>query len=343
MPGIDIQLSNSKAGQLHLRANSGPSTAFQLTSIPTLSRESASLLIQNQSAPDASKPQLHAPLLLTRSLSEATRGILREHHISWAERNTGFLHLAAPGILVDLQTDDGESKTKWARQRAKLQGISGLVAETLAAWPAGEFVRLRDLAETAAVSSALASRVLQRLHTLRIVEALGSGPRRHWTLLEKGGLLDLWAEEEHRIPSAVAQLNVWSRSPNALLAKLPDLNRLTNLWALAGTAAANLYAPTLTSFPEPAIWIDAKVPVQDVARTLGGEKVESGGNIHIWQSERNLPLRQLHSLASEGVPGIERRLQLVSRPRAYVEALLGAGRSPEVAQNLRERILRNDS
>lgn len=270
--------------------------------------------------------------------------MLREHNVSWAEQNTGMLHLAAPGLLVDIRGEDGSSKKGWPKQRAKLQGSSGLVAETLAGWEAGQLIQLRVLAEKAGVSTALVSRILQRLSALRIVEAIASGPSRQWALIERGGLLDLWAEEEKRTPSVVTPLNVWSRSPNALLAKLPQLSQVTALWAVGGTTAANLYAPTLTTFPEPVIWVDAKVPFEDVARVLGGEKVERGANVFLWQSERNLALKQSRIIEPNGFNSdLDQPLQLVSRPRAYIEALHGAGRSQEVAQNLREKILRNDS
>jgi hypothetical protein len=94
-----------------------------------------------------------------------------------------------------------------------------------------------------------------------------------------------------------------------------------------------MHAPTLTTDPDPTIWVDARVPPEDAARALGGELAESGANIQLWQSEGNLPLE----LATAQAPG--REIRLVSKPRAYIEAVGARGRSPEVAQNLRERIL----
>ena len=344
MPGLGVQSSDDNPGRLFVRAHAGPAIEFRLTWLPMLSRETASRLIQDQVGLAAGESQAPRRLIATRTLAESTRRMLREHHVSWAEQNTGVLHLAAPGLLVDIRGEDGVSKKGWPTQRAKLQGISGLVAETLVGWEAGQLIQLRVLAEKAGVSTALVSRVLQRLSALRIVEPIASGPSRQWAMIERGGLLDLWAEEEQRTPSVVTPLNVWSRSPNALLAKLPQLNQVTALWAVGGTAAANLYAPTLTIFPEPVIWVDAKVPFEEVARVLGGEKVERGANVFIWQSERNLALKRSRMIEpNESKSGLDQPLQLVSRPRAYIEALHGAGRSQEVAQNLREKILRNDS
>lgn len=331
-------------GRLLVRAHSGPAVEFRLTWVPILSREAASQLIEDQANTADRSSEMPQRLFATRTLAESTRRMLREQRVSWAEQNTGVLHLAAPGLLVDIRGEEGPSKKGWPSQRAKLQGISGLVAETLVGWEVGQPIQLRVLSERARVSTALVSRILQRLAALRIVEAKASGPGRHWALIERGALLDLWAEEEKRTPSVVTPLNVWSRSPNALLAKLPQLNQVTPLWAVGGTTAANLYAPTLTTFPEPVIWVDAKVPFEDVARVLGGEKVERGANVFLWQSERNLALKQSRIIEPNGFnAGVDQPLRIVSRPRAYIEALHGAGRSQDVAQNLREKILRNDS
>jgi len=69
------------------------------------------------------------------------------------------------------------------------------------------------------------------------------------------------------------------------------LNQLSTPWALGGTAAANLYAPTLTINPDPAVWIDSRVSASEVAHLLDGELVEKGSNLQLWQSGREAMLR----------------------------------------------------
>jgi hypothetical protein len=157
-----------------------------------------------------------------------------------------------------------------------------------------------------------------------------------------GGLLDLWAtEEQSGVPST--GVYVWSRSPQELLKKIPQLNELNGRWALAGTAAANLYAPTLTTSPDPIIWIESRFSSRQAATALGGEIVDKGANLQILQSKNDLvfenaslwvPTNAVADLATQN-------LRIISRPRAYIETINAAGRGPEVGQNLRQRISSN--
>jgi hypothetical protein len=158
--------------------------------------------------------------------------------------------------------------------------------------------------------------------------------------------LDLWATEEQEQRGAQTQttgLYVWSRSPQELLRKLPLLNVLNKRWVLAGTAAANLYAPTLTTFPDPAIWVDFRVPIRDVAKTLGGEIAEKGSNLQVWQSKHNVAFTKstiwTHATNDPEIGGLE--LPIVSKPRAYIETVRGTGRAEEVALKLRQGIISN--
>jgi hypothetical protein len=166
-----------------------------------------------------------------------------------------------------------------------------------------------------------------------LVEIRGAGPYRNWRLLDRGGLLDLWAGEEAIKSARQTALYVWSRSPRALLEKIPAISAITEHWALGGAAAANLYRPTLTVDPAPTIWIDSNVPAESVARSLGGSLAEQGANMFVHQIEHNLPLRHAVSWSGSG------NLRVVSRPRAYLESLVEGGRSADVAQKVREEVV----
>ncbi|MCC6589049.1 MAG: hypothetical protein IT168_20295 [Bryobacterales bacterium] len=165
------------------------------------------------------------------------------------------------------------------------------------------------------------------------MEIRGAGPYRNWRLLDRGGLLDLWAGEEAVKPARRTALYVWSRSTRALLEKIPAISAITAHWALGGAAAANLYQPTLTVDPAPTIWIDSSVPAENVARSLGGSLAEQGANVFVHQIEHDLPLR--HAVAWSG----RGSLRVVSRPRAYLESLVEGGRSADVAQKVREEVV----
>lgn len=306
---------------------------FDVLTFPVLSLERAQEIVQSIPA-RIPKAQF---LLAIRQLSERTREMLRTNTCSWAEELSGIVHIVAPGLLVNVDASSNSKRQRESAVRARLRGRSGLLAEVLLTSSPEDKIVLGTIASRAHVSHALASRVLTRLSKINLIEVHGAGPNRSWRLADRGALLDLWAAEEQQRPEKSYGLYVWSRSPQGLYEKLPSLNHLTPAWALAGTAAANAYAPTLTTNPDPAIWIDARVPPQEVARVLQGEITDKGANIQLWQSERNLPLELATCLSKK--PGSGQELRLVSKPRAYLETVRAAGRAPEVAQNLRERIL----
>ena len=310
---------------------------FDVLRYPVLSLERAQQVVEST----RSRPEAQV-LLAIRQLSDRTRDMLRAASYSWAEELTGNVHVVGPGLFVNVNREQHSEARRESGVRARLRGRSGLLAEALLTSLAQERIDLRTLAVRAHASNALASRVLNRLSQMNLLEVRGAGPNKSWLLADRGGLLDLWAAEEHPRPEKSYGIYVWSRSSQGLLEKLPALDHLTDAWALGGPAAANSYAPTLTTYPDPTIWIDARIPPEDVARVLGGDLAEKGANMQLWQSEGNLPLvlATLKIKERSSVPG----LRLVSKPRAYIETFRAAGRSPEIAHNLRGRMLSsNDS
>ncbi len=336
--GLEVH-PGSEPDSLSVSVNAGRRANFEVLSISVLSQEKADELVRlwQDSAHSASRRNR---LIATQYLSSATRELLRENGISWIEERTGICRLVAPGLLVDVKLEGTGQKE--SAIRARLRDRSGLVAEILLLNLLHKEIRLANLAKQAHVSAALASRVLTRLSKLELLDTHGAGPQRFWKVSNAGGLLDLWATEEQS-GAQTTGLYVWSRSPQELLRKIPQLNQLNGRWALGGTAAANLYAPTLTTFPDPSIWIESHFSTRQVASVLGGEVVDMGANLQILQSKGNLAFDN----ATLWVPNSSEAdfpiqdLRIISRPRAYIETVNAGGRGPEVAQSLRQRIISN--
>ncbi len=338
--GLRVESGRTPAS-LIIRLQDSEPLEFDVLTFPVLSLERAQEIVQSM---PARNPKARF-LLAIRQLSERSREMLRTSACSWAEELSGIVHIVAPGLLVNVNASLNSKRQPESTVRARLRDRSGLLAEALLISNPKDKIALGAIASRAHVSNALASRVLTRLSKINLIEVHGAGPNRFWRLADRGGLLDLWAAEEQQRPEKSYGLYVWSRTPQGLFEKLPSLNHLTQAWALGGAAAANAYAPTLTTYPDPIIWIDARIPPEEVARALQGEIADKGANIQLWQSERNLPLELATQLPREpSSPRHGRELRLVSKPRAYIETVRAAGRSPEIAQNLRERILsRNES
>jgi hypothetical protein len=333
--GLRVE-SGSTPESLIVRLQGSKPIEFHVLAFPVLSLERAQEVVRSALVLN---PKARS-LLAIRQLSERTREMLRTSGCSWAEELSGIVHIVAPGLLVNLNAISISERQPESAVRARLRDRSGLLAEALLISSPKDKIALGAIARRAHVSNALASRVLTRLSKINLIEVHGAGPNRFWRLADRGGLLDLWAAEEKQRPEKSHGLYVWSRSPQGLFEKLPSLNHLTQAWALGGAAAANAYAPTLTTYPDPIIWIDARIPPEEVARALQGEIADKGANIQLWQSERNLPLELVSKLSNKrGSPLHGQELRLVSKPRAYIETVRAAGRAPEIAQNLRERIL----
>jgi len=337
--GLHVESGRTPASLIIRLPDSKP-IEFDVLAFPVLSLEKAQEIVQSLSARNP-KARL---LLAISQLSERTREVLRTVGCSWAEELSGIVHIVAPGLLVNVNASLNSERQPESPVRARLRERSGLLAEALLVSSAEDRITLRAIASRAHISNALASRVLTRLSKINLIEVHGAGPNRFWWLADRGALLDLWTAEEQQRPEKSYGLYVWSRSPQDLFRKFLSLNRLTQKWALAGPAAANAYAPTLTTYPDPIIWMDARIPPEEVARTLQGEITDKGANIQLWQSERNLPLELATQLPRKPSSPDAQELRLVSKPRAYIETARAGGRSPEIAQNLRERILsRNGS
>jgi len=247
-------------------------------------------------------------------------------------------------MLVDVDTGaDLEAMPRATRgsRKAKtppalLRDKSGLLAEALLLRPHQEPITLSELAASAGLSRGLLSRLLSRLTSLAILAAHGRAPRKHWTLRDAGALLDLWSDEERLEPEEVTTINAWSRTPMDLLKRLSRLRDAELRFAVGGTAAANLYAPTLTVDPIPDVWIPADIPPVRVAQLIGGIVVESGANLRLIQRTGDFALWNARTLQGMNlaVPGA----WVVSPYRAYVEARHTAGRGPDAAAALRDKL-----
>jgi len=328
---------------LLVRIAGGKPVCFEVKNVPVLSQERAMEMIRLSRSGTRKGPCAGRILITTGQLSEPMRERLREAGISWIERLSGTCRLIGPGLLVDIT---GKASDDRARKpvRARLRDKSGLLAETLLGLEPDERFSLVEIARQAGISPALSSRILQRLSHLKVIRRTGAGPVGYWQVADPGALLDLWCAEERSQPPSSAGLYVWSRSAAELYEKLPKLDQAAGDWALGGTGAANLYAPTLTTYPDPVVWVTQRIPAGKIAGALGGEIVDKGANLQIWQSEGDIALRHSKGWSAAfaaGASGDARftGLRLISKPRAYLEAMAGTGRSVEVARNLRQAIL----
>lgn len=282
------------------------------------------------------------PLFATTRLTQQARASLRSGGVSWIERETGRCHLSGPGLLVDVDVDSPtgtatKSQEIPKRPAAKLRARSALVAEALLSRPLSQPVRLDELTTETGLSQGLVSRLFARLTSMGILDAHGRGPQKNWSLRDAAALLDRWTEEEHREPNEVTGLSVWSRSPPDLLERIDRLSESGLVYAIGGVAAANLYEPSLSVTPTPAVWIPSETPASKVADSLNGQIVSSGANLWLWQTSGDPALRFAAPVADKAT-NHPKSLRAVTLARAYVEARHGGGRGSDAAAVLRRRL-----
>jgi hypothetical protein len=318
-----------------LSVGSGPRLALEFEYKPLLSLEAAREAVERRNE----HPRADRLLLAVNRLAPATRKVLREGGVSWIERDTGVCFIFMPGILIERLSALQKTVQPKNSGLPQLRDRAGLVAESLLKdGTADQSFRVDTTARRSSVSPAVVSRVFGRLAGLQVLNEHGKGPARFWTLNNRGILLDLWSQEERPV-ERITQLYVWAANTRELYDKLTSAKGMDFQWAVAGLAAANLYAPTLTTYPDPILRLDAAVPARRLVEVLGGEVVEKGGNFTVWQSKDNLALFDVGYDTVASVLPWSTTLPRVTQARAYIETISASGRAAEVAERLRERIV----
>ncbi|MBI4538940.1 MAG: hypothetical protein HY704_05450 [Gemmatimonadetes bacterium] len=287
------------------------------------------------------RSSVHPVVLVTQALSPQRREQFRRLNLSWIEYETGVVHMRAPGLAVDLPEDPslvaGDSAPP---AMPGLAGKAGVIVEAVVELAQQrELVTQQEVVGLAGSTPAWTSKVFNALLAAGVLDVVGAGPRKRWRP-DLDGLLDLWLKGRGPDPQT-AGLYVHARSAEALLVKLAALDAGELPYAVGGVVAADLYEPTLTTRPVPAVWIPAAAPPEDLAGSLGGEVVAAGANLITWQASGDPALRLARPLGSwRGPPAGEAdAIMLVSPGRACVEAATAPGRGPDAGESLRRALL----
>ena len=267
-------------------------------------------------------------LLIARETTAEAREILREHGIAVID-GLGNAHIHLPGLLFHLE---GRRRPRGAGATSpptRLRGRAGIVAQALLLRPERAW-QVRELADEAKVSAALAHRVLTRLEGEGIVVAEGIGPNRVRRVTNPTALLDLWAEEnaDRRVQILAYLL---AQTPRQLIKELgANLDRSRIDYALTGAAAGSLIAPFITAVPVVEVWVQATAAAEELCDAAGANPVADGQNVLFLQAKDDEPLA-----FREQTNG----LWVVNRFRLYVDLLRDPRRGREQADHLRREVI----
>jgi hypothetical protein len=268
-----------------------------------------------------------ALVLVARESTVEARAILKRHGIAMVD-GVGNAHIELPGLFLHVERSSrGRAPTKVRPPR--LSGKAGVIAQALLLHP-DRVWHIKDLAKEAAVSAALAHRVLNRLSTEKIVEAEGKGPAKVRRLADFPALLDLWAEEERGRPTRTRGF-VLAQTPQQLIEKVTtDLQRAQVDHALTGAAAATLIAPFVTAVPVVELWVTALAGPDELHAHLGSDRVSEGANVILLQQKDDTPLAYRARI---------NEIWTANRFRVYVDLLKDPRRGREQAQRLRNEVI----
>ena len=272
------------------------------------------------------RPTVARMLVASESTAEA-RAILMRHGIAFADA-MGNAHIELPGLLLHVG-DSSRGRPSTKAMPPRLSGKAGVIAQALLLHP-DRVWHIGDLAKEAAVSTALAYRVLNRLGAESIIETEGKGPTKLRRLADFPALLDLWAEEEGGRPTRTRAF-VLAQTPRQLIEKVTgDLQEAKLDHALTGAAAASLIAPFVTAVPVVELWVTALAAPNELHSRLGSEAVGEGANVILLQQRGDTPLA-FRVRTNE--------TWISNRFRIYVDLLKDPRRGREQAQRLRSEVI----
>jgi hypothetical protein len=267
------------------------------------------------------------PFIAARSISRGARELLREENVGFYDLG-GSLFI--PGRDIYVLIDRPPPK----RTRRILSIFEGQKARTIITLFAhgDQWVGVSELAELAQVSPATASATLSAMEQHDWVDAEGAGPSKVRRLRNPKALLDEWAAYvSERKPPKGARYYVPAADAETLCRKLDHVCRSYDLpYAVTGEAAAQLYAPYLSSISQVRCRMAPGQLRNRALDQMSARPVSEGWNLAVIESKGTNDI-----IVGDEIGGVA----LAPPLQVYLDLLQGSGRAKEMAAHLRERRL----
>ncbi|MDP5764874.1 type IV toxin-antitoxin system AbiEi family antitoxin [Pseudomonas aeruginosa] len=278
--------------------------------------------------PERAKPGTLIKLVAAEHLSPGAKSTLKAKGYAFFERS-GSLFLRTEKLLINVERP---SKSPSRPHSVDLftearEGAVHALLQNAFQWMAGA-----DLAEQSQTSTYTCSVVLQELERREWCETQGAGRAKRRRLIQPGLLLDDWAAHWQQRGVSRSRGYVFDQHPRTLIDRLAELVREAGVdfpWAFTGAAAANLYAPLLTSVDSAEIIVPLGYAAT-LGTALNMKPASKGGNVTIIErGGSSLQFREFHSFYSA---------YFASPYIQYLDLLDGRGRNKELAGYLREKL-----
>jgi hypothetical protein len=265
-------------------------------------------------------------LLVAESISPGAKDLLRNDRVGYYDSG-GSLFLPARGAY--LYVDKPPPKTLVKSLRSLFTGRRAQVLNALLV-RRRDWFRGKELADEAHVSPATASEVLTELERFDWVVSRGQGPSKERHVQDPAALLDAWANHISAVHSpAMRRYFMPSLQADRLLEVVARVFSLRAIeYAISYEAAAQRYAPYLTSVSQVRCRLLPSQAVDAALVELGARVVGEGANLAIIETKSPGEL-----LFRECIDDV----WLASPIQVYLDLLRGEGRAKEMAAHLRKQ------
>lgn len=268
------------------------------------------------------------PMILADTLSPGARQEIREAGVGYFDLS-GSLYLPAGPALIYIEKPPRKAQAKQLGSvfHGRKAAVLRILFERRDAW-----VTVKEVAESAQVSPATASETLTELERRDWIVTRGAGPAKQRRLSKPTEMLDAWTREVATRPPAKWRRYYVSDVEATLTRRLADVARDVGArYAITGEAAGQAYAPWLTGISQ----LRCRMPLDStgaqVLDLLRAKPVHEGWNLAVHDS------RSLSDLSdARWIDGV----CFASPLQVYLDLQQGPGRSRDLAEHLRETVLR---
>lgn len=269
------------------------------------------------------------PFVAAESISVGARELLRAENIGFFDAG-GSLFVPARGAY--LYVDKPVPRTLEKSVRSLFTGKRSQVLHALLIRH-GNWFGVTELAQLAEVSPATASETLTALDRMEWVSARGQGPAKERRLSDPAGLLNEWCAQIMASRRSIIRQRYYvpGGESSRLAHRLAELCEDAGVeYALTQEAAAQAYAPFLSSISRVACRMVPSTAASAVMARLEARVVSEGANLDIIETKSHSEF-----LFKEQKDA----LWLASPVQVYLDLLRGDGRSRDMAEHLRKEIL----
>lgn len=264
------------------------------------------------------------PFFIARAISPGARDILREEGVGFYDLG-GSLFIPARHAFVFIDKPV-------PRKNAKIfdsvfQGQKARVVQAVFD-RRHEWLSVKELAESTEVSPATASATLTEMERREWVDVEGAGPSKLRRLRSAKALVDAWTSYiTDQKPPKVMRYYVPGGSPVELARRLDEACQGADAaYAVTAEAAAQLYAPYLSSISQVRCRIEPGRRQEEALDRLDARPVSEGWNLGLIETRARGDVT-----VAERIEGV----RLASPLQVYLDLLQASGRSREMAAHLR--------